>query len=95
VKKPSGEQQRRIPLQEGQNNRCHVTRRNITELHKLINSTLLSPHLNPSISHFFSLSSPAFISCTAPCPLVTELAGDEREEFSILFFFCREALNAH
>jgi len=28
VKKPSGEQQRRIPLQDGQNNRCHVTRRN-------------------------------------------------------------------
>jgi len=26
VKKPSGEQQRRIPLQDGQKNRCHVTR---------------------------------------------------------------------
>jgi len=26
--KPSGEQQRRIPLQDGQMNRCHVTRRN-------------------------------------------------------------------
>jgi len=26
VKKPPGEQQRRIPLQDGQNNRCHVTR---------------------------------------------------------------------
>jgi len=29
VKNPSGEQQRRIPLQDGQNNRCHVTRRTI------------------------------------------------------------------
>jgi len=28
VKKPSGEQQRTIPLQDGQKNRCHVTRRN-------------------------------------------------------------------
>jgi len=29
-KKHSGEQQRRIPLQDGQNNRCHVTRSNNT-----------------------------------------------------------------
>jgi len=29
-KKPSGEQQRRIPLQDGQNNRCHVTRNHYT-----------------------------------------------------------------
>jgi len=28
VKNPSGEQRRRIPLQDGQNNICHVTRRN-------------------------------------------------------------------
>jgi len=27
-KTPSGEQQRRIPLQDGRMNRCHVTRRN-------------------------------------------------------------------
>jgi len=27
VKNPSAEQQRRIPLKDGQNNRCHVTRR--------------------------------------------------------------------
>jgi len=31
-KKPSGEQQRRIPLQDGQNNRCHVTRMTDLEL---------------------------------------------------------------
>lgn len=41
------------------------------------------------ISSSSSLSSSAFIFCTTPDPLVTELAADEREEFSPPFFcFC-------
>lgn len=46
------------------------------------------PRINPSILSF----PPGFISCTPSSPLVTELAVDEREEFSLLFRFCKQAL---
>jgi len=46
VKNPSEEQQRRIRLQDGQKNRCHVTRINrVTELHK----NILSPTPDPNV----------------------------------------------
>lgn len=55
-------------------------------------TALVFPHLNLDltlllpISSSSSLSSSAFISCATPGPLVTELAADEREEFSPPFF---------
>lgn len=52
-------------------------------------ATLLSPHLNLNLTF---LHPTAFISCATPRPLVTELAGDEREEFSVRFSFCKRAL---